>query len=91
MKYLITLAIALSTPTAFAMMPNQLAQTMAHPAVIAALDGQYMTNVEDAPTPRCMGCFGLLITAEDGDRVRTVYEAQGSDFGGFQVVIKKVD
>jgi len=92
MKTLLALATFLAATNASAMMPTQVSQTLNDRAVLDALAEQYMTNIEDAPTPRCAGCFAFRITAEDANRTQSVYEAEGVDLGGhFQVSVRKIE
>ncbi|RYZ96818.1 MAG: hypothetical protein EOP11_22900 [Proteobacteria bacterium] len=92
MKTLLALALLLSSSSAFAMVPAQIAQTMSDVSVLEALKDQHLRNIEAAPAARCMGCFGLRIIAENREGELSVYEAHGMDFAGrFRVSISKME
>lgn len=92
MKALLTLALLLSSTSAFAMQPRHVTQTLSDEAVLAALESHSLRQIEDAPSARCAGCFALRLTTVNANNEEVVFEAHGMDFGGrFTVQIHKMD
>jgi len=88
----LALALLLSSTSAFAFSPTQAAKTLSDPAVLEALEGQSIQNFENAPAPRCAGCFALYIKAYGQGQEEIVYHVHGMDFAGrFSVRIAKME